>query len=114
MKQMRRYVAHKLSFHAQGQGGTVRSKVKCFKSCLVYILFTTEAFVDTLVSVIRLSGRPAGIIIRCQHFQTFSPLKLLSQLNFICSPRANGEREYIFGPGPMIKMATMPKYFLQN
>ena len=49
----------------------------------------------------------------CQHFQRASPMKLLGQfqLNFICSLLAKGGKKvYIFHPGHMTKMATMPTY----
>ena len=46
----------------------------------------------------------------CQHFQRASSLKLLGQFyfNFICSLLAKGKRKFIFCPGHMTKMATMP------
>ena len=49
----------------------------------------------------------------CQHFQMTSILKLLGQfeLNFTCNLQADGGKKlYIFGPGHMTKVATMPIY----
>ena len=74
-----------------------------------YLDFISSSEPKALWWVYRI-GRPPLPIVRCQHFQTSSPLTPLGQLkpNFIWSSMGKGKEIFPNGHGHMTKMAAMP------